>query len=214
MSWDGRSGKTLWDVQAHQSLFSIFTGGTGEYAVTISRSFDDHDGPKIWNTKTGVMISHIEALQGFGIVPDPVFDPKGRWIQFSGPPKIGETDGQVLLWNTKSHRMTASASHPGSVGNATVDRFGRLVARAEGAGVALWDGPDLIRLQHLADGEARPYALGFSPNGERIAVTVPEAATRIDRVPVFDQSLMDAGQRIAGRTLTSEERARYFLSDQ
>lgn len=208
---DSETGTVLWQVEAGEGRVRLYTGGDGRFAVTIPDGFGDAGSQRIWDLETGEIAAELGDLRGLGVLPDPVFGPAGRWVQLGAPSGVGESAGRVVLWDTTRREVSAEAAMPGFFGPADLLPDGRLLARAEGRALGLWDPLSLQRLATLLEGRDTVDAVAFSPDGKRVAALVPEEATRIAPLPVFDQRTLDVARRLAGRTLTSAERNRFFL---
>ena len=210
-SLDPETGEVLWQVAAGEDRVRFSTGGDGRFAVTIPDGFGEAGGQRIWDLATGKIVAEFNDLRGFGTMPDPVFDPMGRWIQLGAPSGAGENTGRVVLWNTSRREIVAETPMPGFFGPAAVSPDGSVLARAEGQGAGLWDADDLERFATLVEAGDTIDAIAFSRDGGRVAFLTPEEGTRIAPISMFDQSVIDAARQLAGRTLTSAERRTLFL---
>lgn len=208
---DPETGAVLWQTAGGEGSVRLHTGGDGRFAVTVPDVLNDSGSQRIWDLATGKIVAELTDLRGLGVLPDPVFDPMGRWVQLGAPSGIGESTGRVVLWDTERREITASAQMPGFFGSADAAQDGKLLVRAEGRSAGLWDADDLQRMATLVEGSDTIDAIAFSPDGRRIAVLVPEEGTQIVPLPAFDQSMIDLARQLAGRTLTDAERNSFFL---
>jgi hypothetical protein len=117
-----------------------------------------------------------------GPVEAVAYSPDGRSIA------AGAADGTIRLWDAANHTLRQAIRTPASaVAALAFSPDGRQLAAIDGAAIDLWDVATGQHMRHL-DGDARPFALAYAPDGSLLAVaradgTVTLVATAGDAAP-------------------------------
>jgi WD40 repeat protein len=154
----------------------------------------------------------VGNLGSWGSDGPPVFSPDGSRI-------LTVNAGTALLWDSATGRQVAAIYRPSS-NSLNLHEFspdGKYILTTHDwePAVYLWDGHSGEPLAQL-DGiyaDAPSYAASVSPDRKLIAAGWDKGAVTVWQMPERCQALIDRAAASTTRTLTDDERARYFLDE-
>jgi WD40 repeat protein len=200
--WDAHTGATLVELKGHQGW--VFSGGfspDGRRVVTASADKT----ARLWNAYTGATLATLHGHNDW--VSSAAFSPDGqRVVTASG-------DKTARLWDARSGAMLQVLAGPEkAIASAAFSPDGkRLVAASYDKTVWVWDAETGAVLEVLRGHLDRVIWASFSSDGQRLVTASEDETARLWELSILGTERSDYHSIVTNRTLTSDERAEFFL---
>ncbi len=188
-AWDAVTGKraVVFDPGASNlQLRAIVASGDGRFVATMSLD----DGVWLWDATTGKLVFALRPrgkAEGFQIGKPCAFSPDGARLA------IGDATGALQIFDTKTGKLVASASHRARINSVTFSADGMRVATASDDHTAVaWDAAT-GRVLATAHHDAPVNDGAFSPDGTLLATAANDKLAAVWDVATGQRRLVLAG---------------------
>jgi WD40 repeat protein len=204
--WDAQTGRQVGQpLEGHTKLVnSAAFSPDGKRIVSASM---DHT-VRIWDAQTGRQIG--QPLEGHtDAVNSAAFSPDGKHIVSAS------YDNTVRIWDAQTGRQIGQPleGHTYWVNSAAFSPDGkRIVSASSDKTVRIWDAQTGRQIGQPLEGHTdMVFSAAFSPNGEHIVSASYDNTVRIWEYPPLQQLIDETREQFKNRSLTHEEREKYYL---
>ena len=199
--WDATTGAQLLLLAGHKDWVNVARFSPDGGAIVTASG----DGTaRLWSAVDGVLLATLSGHEEW--VGDAAFSPDGRLVV------TASADGTARLWSVPDGRERAVlAGHSLGINQAVFSPDGARVVTASGDGTArLWDVASGREVIAVASHDAGVNRVALSVDGRWLATASADGTAQV--IPLYStRELIERGQSLVTRTLTPEERARFFL---
>jgi WD40 repeat protein len=205
----------IWDTQTSRQIGQLLEGHTDAVRSAtfspdgkhIASASDDHT-IRIWDALTGRQIG--QPLEGHtDAVNSAAFSPDGKHIVSAS------YDNTVRIWDAQTGRQIGQPleGHTYWVNSAAFSPDGkRIVSASSDKTVRIWDAQTGRQIGQPLEGHTdMVFSAAFSPNGEHIVSASYDNTVRIWEYPPLQQLIDETREQFKNRSLTHEEREKYYL---